>query len=96
MSRQEIEKAYDVNDSGVITSPGKFEGEMVYVPYFWDIVLNGGADENLSDNGVNVDRIVIIGDDITEFDDVLSLDDVDCSIDLWEDDSGFVHAHINS
>lgn len=28
---------YRVNELGIITSPGKFEGEMGYVAYFWDL-----------------------------------------------------------
>ena len=27
-----------------IASPGKFNGEMLYVPHFWDAFLEGGAD----------------------------------------------------
>ncbi len=29
-----------------VLRPGKFEGEAPYVPYFWDIYLNGGADRD--------------------------------------------------
>lgn len=47
MTRQEIERDYRVHD-GRIVSPGQFEGEMVYVPYFWEAYLNGMADR---DNG---------------------------------------------
>lgn len=36
---------YDVDPAtGHIKTPGKFEGEPRYVPYFWDIGLNGMAD----------------------------------------------------
>lgn len=38
---------YD-NDGKRITAPGKFEGEPVFAPYFWDLGLEGFAD---SDNG---------------------------------------------
>ena len=48
MNRQQIIKDYDIDNTGRIRSPGKFEGEMIYVPYFWDAFLNGCAD---SDNG---------------------------------------------
>lgn len=37
--------AYDLRD-GVIRSPGKFEGERAYVPYFWSVYLDGGADDD--------------------------------------------------
>lgn len=43
MCRKDIERDYAVQN-GVIRSPGKFEGEAVYVPYFWDAYLNGFAD----------------------------------------------------
>jgi hypothetical protein len=45
MNRQDIEREYRVVD-GIIQSPGKFEGEAVYVPYFWDAYLNGMADRD--------------------------------------------------
>jgi hypothetical protein len=45
MTRQEIELDYSVHN-GRICSPGKFEGEMVYVPYFWEAYLNGMADRD--------------------------------------------------
>jgi hypothetical protein len=45
MTRQEIEREYQV-ENGVIRSPGKFEGESVYVPYFWEAFLNGMADRD--------------------------------------------------
>ena len=36
------------NDGERITQPGKFEGEPVFVPYFWDLGLSGFSD---SDDG---------------------------------------------
>ena len=30
----------------MIRSPGKFEGEQAYVPYFWAVYLDGGADDD--------------------------------------------------
>lgn len=29
-----------------IETPGKFEGEPIFAPYFWDIMLEGGADHD--------------------------------------------------
>lgn len=43
--RAEIEKQYTVRD-GRIASPGKFEGEMIYTPYFWSHGLEGMADDD--------------------------------------------------
>ncbi len=48
MTRAEILQAYIVSDSGVIKSPGKFEAEMLYVPYFWEQGLDGCSSEDIS------------------------------------------------
>jgi len=43
MTREDIEQDYTI-ENGIITNPGKFEGEPVYAPYFYDAYLNGMAD----------------------------------------------------
>lgn len=40
MSRTRAEYLEDVR------RPGKFEGEQPYVPYYWEVFLNGGADHD--------------------------------------------------
>ena len=40
MTRQEIESSYKI-ENGRIRSPGKFEGEMIYVPFYWNVFLDG-------------------------------------------------------
>jgi hypothetical protein len=60
MTRQDILDNYDVNEHGIICSPGKFEGEMLYVPYFWDLGMNGCADED--EDGVWTFTIMNFGD----------------------------------
>ena len=42
MTREEVCAAYTVK-AGVIRSPGKFEGEPVYVPHFYAVWLDGFA-----------------------------------------------------
>jgi len=37
---------YETDSHGIITSPGKFEGEMRYVPWFWEAGMNGLADRD--------------------------------------------------
>ena len=44
--RKYIMNQYEINEKGVIITPGKFEGEQIYVPYFWELFLNGEADED--------------------------------------------------
>jgi hypothetical protein len=46
MTRDKILKQYDVNEHGIITSPGKFEGEMLYMPHFYDLYMNGMYNSN--------------------------------------------------
>ena len=41
MTKSEVLAAYNVNDAGIITSLGKFEGEMLYVPAMWAYCLEG-------------------------------------------------------
>ena len=36
-----MKHVYQLNQHKVITSPGKFEDEMYYVPFFYDLYLNG-------------------------------------------------------
>lgn len=44
MTREEIVRLYNPDSDGIIRQPGKFESEMLYVPYFWDMSLEGGAE----------------------------------------------------
>jgi hypothetical protein len=38
-------REYRLSRTGVIQNPGMFEGCMLWVPYFWDIALDGLYDE---------------------------------------------------
>lgn len=39
-----IRADYTVDAEGRITDPGRFEGEPIYVPYFWELSMDGMAD----------------------------------------------------
>ena len=84
MTRRDIESSYTVDANGIIRSPGKFEGEPVYVPYFWDAYLEGFADED--DGEVLTFRVT--AEDRAEFPE---LDGV-TTVRLWETDQGFVYS----
>jgi len=43
-----IRDEYQMDNNGRITNPGKFEGEPIFAPHFWNLALEGFAD---SDNG---------------------------------------------
>jgi hypothetical protein len=81
MKRKDVTSDYDIKD-GRISSPGKFEGEAVYAPYFYDAYLNGMAD----DEG---DRLVfdVTAEDRREFPELKNVKRVFLS----EDDNGFVY-----
>lgn len=79
---------YDVNDNGVVTSPGKFEGEPSYVVHFWDGYMNGMCDE---DDGETV-TFILEDADFEEFPALRTFQ----KIDLWEDSQGFVHHSLST
>jgi hypothetical protein len=83
MTRAEVLAAYNVNEKGIITSPGKFELAPVYVPYFWDCYMTGMVDEE-DDEG---NLIFKVTDE--ERQDFPELGDME-QIGLREEDSGFV------
>lgn len=82
MKRADIIQDYRVDDRGRIRSPGKFEGEMLYVPHFWDAYLNGCADR---DNG-RVLGFDVTAEDKAEFPELKRRR----TVRLIENDQGFV------
>lgn len=66
-----------------VRGPGKFEGEQIYVPYFYDQYLDGGADE---DHGRTL-QFNVTDEDRTIFPDELSGVNV---VYIYERDDGFV------
>jgi hypothetical protein len=45
-TRKQITEYYDVDENGQITNPGKYEDEMLYVPYLWESGDGEEVDEN--------------------------------------------------
>lgn len=69
--------------NGIIQNPGKFEGCHIYVPYFWEIGMNGLADR---DNGQ------VYGFDITAEDKAIWPElNHRRTIKLFESEIGFVY-----
>lgn len=44
MNREEIKSEYSVSEDGIIKSSGKFEAEYLWVPYWYDFMLEGFAE----------------------------------------------------
>ena len=72
--------------SGTITQPGKFEGEMYYVPFFWNVVMEGFA-EDMSDGSA---RVELEAEDWQKFPETRGFH----YIRLYESDQGFVFAKL--
>lgn len=81
--RAKILKEFNVDKHGRIESPGIFEGEMLYVPYYWQIYLDGFADR---DNG-KILGFDISPDDRVEFPE---LGKRRKTVKLYQRDDGFV------
>lgn len=82
-------------DSGMITSPGKFEGEPVWLPYLWECVGNGEAAlEYERDDGAYVSVMGISHADAMLFPELKPF--VGHDIELWESESGFVYWRCDS
>jgi hypothetical protein len=85
------------NDGERITQPGKFEGEPVFAPYFWESALNGFAD---SDDGETFTfKLHFSGnkcgtaenDELTKFPTLRKWLGRKRTLRLREDSQGFVH-----
>lgn len=79
---------YETNSNGTIVEPGKFEGEPLYVPYFWNAALEGFSDEDYVDEfGTLISTFRIADEERRRFP---ALDKAS-SLQLWEDSQGFVY-----
>jgi hypothetical protein len=84
-----VDDGYKTDDMGRITSPGKFEGEMYYIPELWDLVLEGGADEEIGDYPTYA-VFVVDADLLKKYPEITR--EV-AELWLYEDDNGFVRSH---
>jgi hypothetical protein len=86
MTRAEIEKAYRVVN-GRIASPGKFEGEPIYAPGLWAMMLDGATDATIDTPDGPVDIITIDPELRQQWPELRGT----FAVALWEEDTGFVH-----
>ena len=80
-----VHEEYTVVD-GIIRNPGKFECECVWVPYYWDLALNGEGEDEFEDDGESMaTRFVVDSDEAEAF-------GLECgaTVELFEDSQGFV------
>lgn len=62
-TRAKVESVFEVKN-GIIVTPGKFQGEAVYVPYFWEKALEGWADDEPEEGTY---RFLVFPEDVKEF-----------------------------
>ena len=97
MTKEEIIKMYEVDSlEEFINSPGKFEGEYIFAPYFYDKYLNGEGEDIYEElykfSGYSsaesfISAFNVTDEDRREFPGLL--DDTD-RVRLFETESGFV------
>lgn len=96
LQRESLEFAneFSVDKYGLINSPGKFEGECLYVPYFWNMTMISAQDEDLYDpvDGIYYSLFTVTDIDRTIFPE---LKDVKV-VSLWESESGFVFSDLDA
>ena len=82
---KDIREEYDIQDR-IIRNPGKFEGECVWVPYYWELALDGDGEDELDDDGEPMaTRFVVDHEEAEAF-------GLECgaTVELFEDSQGFV------
>lgn len=79
---------YRINEHGTIQTPGKFEAEPAYAPYFYDFVMDGAQAETIMDGETSVDVFIVDDEDRAVFPELLA--DVYAVL-LWQDSNGFVN-----
>ena len=92
MTRSEVAAQYNVNSKGIIRSPGKFEGELLYVPHFWEVVLEGGAADEFQpeDGGPLLSMVLVTDEDRHQFPEL----EEQRKVWLGESDQGFVEEYV--
>ncbi len=63
MTRQKVVEEFRVED-GFIRSPGKFEGERPYVPFYYELFLDGCSDGDGDDDSI---LFTVSEEDMVEF-----------------------------
>ena len=71
---------------GIIRNPGKFECECEWVPYYWDLALNGEGEDEFDEDGESMSTKFVVDDDEAE---AFGLE-CGATVEVFEDSQGFV------
>jgi hypothetical protein len=84
----ELHYTYETDCLGIITSPGRYQGQPLYVPYFWQyIIANDMFDRTDTTYGYLAYVVKIAREEIALFPQLAHF----TSIRFWLGDSGFVY-----
>jgi len=83
-----IKKDYKVGKDGIIHEPGKFQAEMYYIVYYYDLVMNGFSSESGGDveSGGAWDFFEFDDEDYKKFPELKGKK----GLILWQDSQGFI------
>ena len=84
-----MDSILQIDKEKTIISPGKFEGEKYYVPYYYDLYLDGAYDEITEAKEI---MFKIDQDDKEMFPELLHVD----SLYLFQDDQGFIYCCVSN
>ena len=82
---------FDYDQYGLITNPGKFEREPVYVPYYWTIAMHGGSDETLFQGETFFELFSVTPIEKVFFPDLKEVK----TVMIWADSQGFAHCGLD-
>ena len=87
---QNIREEYDVVD-GIIRNPGRFEGEREWVPYYWELAMNGEGEDvaEYTDDGEIAGEIAFRFTVDSDEADAFGLE-CGATVEVFQDSQGFV------
>lgn len=86
-ARDAIRTEYETSNRGIIQSPGKFENEPEYAPYFWNFTLDGSAEILDWSDGATTHLVTVEDGDRAAWPS-LGVDTI--AVHVQESDTGFV------
>jgi hypothetical protein len=91
--QEESQHMFTVNDKGIITSPGKFEGQPIWLPAFYSYVLDSCDDGLEEAEGGLLVSLFLITDEDRQAHPTLPADK--CRLRIWCDTQGFVRYELS-
>lgn len=81
--------SYDIDENGLVRTPGQFEGAPTWVVAFWDLATEGWGEALIVDGVTSATGVIITTADIEKNFPTLAGHE-DETVVLWQDENGFV------